>query len=530
MAKLYDGSMNQGETLESRYNSKAQEREMYLERARDCSELTIPTLIPESGSTYAEEFQTTYQGIGARGVNNLASKLLLSLLPPNAPFFRLAIDNFKVREIEEDENLRTQIDSGLVQIEKAVMDDIEMSNDRVAVFEALKHLVVAGNCLLFVGKEGLRVFPLSHFVIQRDPMGNVLEIITKESIHYSALPENISELIFQQKQDVKTDGTCDLYTCIKRQNNKFLVHQEVKGIDIPESHGEYKLDNSPYIPLRMIRVDAESYGRSYVEEYLGDLISLEGLTKAIVEGSSASAKTLFMVAPNGTTRAKALAESENGAIIEGSANDVSVLQVGKFPDFRVAEATMSKIEQRLSYAFLLNASVIRDSERTTAEEVRMTAQELQDSLGGIYGILSQEFQLPFVRRKLSVLNKTKKLPQLPKGIVFPKVITGIEALGRTTDRNKLIQFLQTLAGTLGAEAIGKYVNVTEAIKRLATADGIETKGLIRTEEDLMAEQQAQQQAMMDEQQQSAIMRAGEKIAGNIPPKSLGETIAQQQSE
>jgi len=26
------------------------------------------------------------------------------------------------------------------------------------------------------------------------------------------------------------------------------------------------------------------------------------------------------------------------------------------------------------------------------------------------------------------------------------------------------------------------------------------------------------------------MRAGEKIAGNIPPKSLGETIAQQQSE
>ena len=52
---------------------------------------------------------------------------------------------------------------------------------------------------------------------------------------------------------------------------------------------------------------------------------------------------------------------------------------------------MSKIEQRLSYAFLLNASVIRDSERTTAEEVRMTAQELQDSLGGIYGVLSQSF-------------------------------------------------------------------------------------------------------------------------------------------
>ena len=67
--------------------------------------------------------------------------------------------------------------------------NIEMSNDRVAVFEALKHLIVGGNVLLFVAKEGIRVFPLSHYVIQRDPMGNVLEIMTKESIHYSALPE-----------------------------------------------------------------------------------------------------------------------------------------------------------------------------------------------------------------------------------------------------------------------------------------------------------------------------------------------------
>ena len=63
----------------------------------------------------------------------------------------------------------------------------------------------------------------------------------------------------------------------------------------------------------------------------------------------------------------------------------------------------------------------------------------------------------------------------------------------------------------------QFVNITEAISRLAIADGIETKGLIRTEEDLQAEQQAQQQAMMDEQQQSALLNAGQTIAGKIPP-------------
>ena len=354
-------------TIEGRYNQYARDRELFLERGRDCAQFTIPTLIPDEGHTSTSRFSTPYQGIGARGVNNLASKLLLTLLPPNAPFFRFSIDNFALKEIEEDENLKTEIDKGLVEVEKAVMEDIEISSDRVALFEAIKHLIVGGNVLLFVDKQGLRVFPLDRYVCKRDPMGNVIEIITKETININILPENIREVIYKttNPEDIG-DKTCDLYTCVKRTKNKFIVIQEVKGIEIPESGGSYPVDKSPYMSLRMIRVDGENYGRSYTEEYLGDLKSLEGLTKAIVEGSSASAKTLFMISPNGTTRARAIAQAENGAIIEGRADDVSVLQVQKFADFRVAQDTAASIEQRLSYAFLLNASVIRDSERTTA--------------------------------------------------------------------------------------------------------------------------------------------------------------------
>tara|TARA_R100001463_G_scaffold13153_3_gene35245 strand:+ start:716 stop:2332 length:1617 start_codon:yes stop_codon:yes gene_type:complete len=517
------------DTIEGRYNICARDRELFLERGRDCSQYTIPTLIPDEGHTSTTRFYTTYQGVGARGVNNLASKLLLTLLPPNAPFFRFSIDNFVLKDMEGDENLKTEIDKGLVEVEKAVMEDIEISSDRVALFEAIKHLIVGGNVLLFVSKEGLRVFPLERYVCKRDPMGNVLEIITKETININVLPDEVREAVYKttDPEDVG-EKTCDLYTCVKRGKTKFEVFQEVKGIAIKETYGTYPIEKTPYMPLRMIRVDGENYGRSYAEEYLGDLKSLEGLTKAIVEGSSASAKTLFLIKPNGTTRARALAQSENGAIIEGDANDVSTLQVQKFADFRVAQETMAKIEQRLSYAFLLNASVIRDSERTTAEEVKLTAQELQDSLGGIYGILSQEFQLPFVRRKIAILEKANKLPNLPKKVVRPKIVTGLEALGRGNDRNRLVQFLQTLAGTLGAEAVVKYVDVSEAIARLATADGIEVKGLIKSQEDLQAEAQQQQEQMMQDQQQQALTQAGGKIAGNIPPKSIGQALAQQQ--
>ena len=59
----------------------------------------------------------------------------------------------------------------------------------------------------------------------------------------------------------------------------------------------------------------ESYGRSLCEEVLGDLNSLESLSKAIVEGSLISAKAMFLVNPNGVTRADTLARAENGAIV-----------------------------------------------------------------------------------------------------------------------------------------------------------------------------------------------------------------------
>ena len=477
-------------TAQGRYQSCSINREVFLERARDSSELTLPTLIPPKSASNVTRYPTPYQGIGARGVNNLASKLLLALLPPNSPFFRMKIDDYVIKELEGEQQLKTEIESGLSQIERAIMTDIELNADRVAIFEALKHLIIAGNVLLYVSDEGLRVFSLERFVCKRDPMGNVLEIVTKESLSPTSLPKEIVEAV---KARLDSDEkTVELYTHVYKDKNKWSVYQEVKGIELPKSRGTFPLDASPYIPLRWNRVDGEDYGRGFVEEYYGDLKSLEGLTKAIVEGSAAASKVLFMVSPNGTTRARKLAESPNGAIIEGQANDVSVLQLNKFADFRIAYDAMRGIEQRLQLAFLLNASVQRDAERVTAEEIRYMAQELEDTLGGVYSILSQEFQLPYVMRKMRVMEKGNKLPQLPKNTVRPSIITGLEALGRGNDKNKLISFLSTLSQTLGADVIQQFVNIPDAIKRLATSEGIDPEGLIKSQEEIQQEMQQQQ--------------------------------------
>lgn len=89
--------------------------------------------------------ETPFQGVGARGVNNLASKLLLALLPPNSPFFRLKIDDFTLGQLQNtDPALKTELESGLSRIEQAVMTEIETSADRVAVLKSSSICLLPG--------------------------------------------------------------------------------------------------------------------------------------------------------------------------------------------------------------------------------------------------------------------------------------------------------------------------------------------------------------------------------------------------
>ena len=491
-------------TAQALYSFLEAEKNIYLDRAIECSKYTLPTLITDadrsSGKNLYTKVNTTYQGLGARGVNNLASKLLIALLPPNQAFFRLSVDDMKLQqELDNFKEVQSEFDQQLSLMERSVMRDIEESGDRTALFEALKHLIVGGNAILYIAENGTRVYPLKSFCVKRDPEGNVLEVVIREEVSTDVLPEGIAP----KNSDGKfTDQTTFLFTHVKwdYKSNKCTWYQEVYGKKVGKE-GSSPMEKCPFIVLRLFRVAHEAYGRSFCEDLLGDLKSLEYLSKAIVEGSAAAAKIIFLCNPNGTTRPDALARASNGSIVAGNPNDVAPLQMQKQADLTVALNTIARIEQRLSFAFLLNSSIqagTQGRDRVTAEEIRMVAQELETGLGGVYSILSVELQLPMVRRKMAMMERQGRLPKLPKNVVKPRITTGLDALGRGNDKAKLIEFITTLAQTLGPDTMTKFVNNREMITRLAASDGLDTYKLIKSEEDLMAEEQ--QQAMMMQQQ------------------------------
>lgn len=499
-----EGGQTSMPTVEGRYNILDPYRNPYLTRAWDCSELTLPALLPRQGHNSTMQLVTPFQSVGARGVNNLAAKLLMALFP-NAPFFKLEMDEMIVREMEnkygaeskEVQNLLTEFDKALSSIERMVMKDVNISGDRTVLFEALKHLIVTGNVLLHQAKEGLRSFPLNQFVVRRDPAGNVLEIILKEEIDPIVLPLAIQAKIKADKK-YASNKSVQLWTYIGRRSDKWVTYQESCGEIIESTRGTYPLDRCPWIPLRFNRINGEDYGRGYVEEYIGDFTSLENLTAAIVQGSAAASKVLFLVKPGGSTKVSVLAKTPNGGFATGNAEEVTVLRLDKAQDFATAKALRDDFIQQLSYAFLLHTAIQRDAERVTAEEIRYMAEELEQTLGGFYSIMSIELQLPYIRVKMDSLSRKGRLPRLPKGAVTPAIVTGLQALGRGNDRNNLLQFLGAIQQSVGPEVAARYVNYGEAIKRLGTSFGIDMKGLIKDEQEMAAEQQQQQMMGMVE--------------------------------
>ena len=531
------------ELAQARYQYLVTDRQPFLDAARECSALTIPYLLPEDDLASGGALPIPWQSQGSRGVNVLSAKLMLSLFPINTSFFKLQINDAEIAAIPNvDAQVRSEIDLSLSKMEKMIMQQIAESSDRVILHGAMKHLIVTGNVLLFAGKKNLKLFPMDRYVVNRDGDGTCIEVITKESIHRSLLPKEFQKPLTgsEDSNSPGEDGPkfgvvggsakkddADVYTWAKLDNGQWKWHQEIDQKIVNGSHSSTPKKISPWLPLMWNVCDGEAWGRSRCEEFIGDLKSLDGLMQSLVEGSASASKVVFMVSPSATTKAQSLARASNGQVIQGRADDVSVVNVGKTADFRTASEMIASLTSRLSDAFLILNP--RQSERTTATEVSALIQELNEQLGGIFGNLTISLLTPYLHRKLYLLSRNKSIPSLPKGLVMPTIVAGLNSVGRGQDKQSLMEFVTTIAQTMGPEALATYINPPEFLKRLAASSGIETLGLIKDPEQIKAEQeQAQQQAQQQELLKQAGQLAKSPIAEQVINNGQSQPTAQAQ--
>lgn len=507
------------------YERLVNDRQPYEKRAEDNAAVTIPSLFPKSSDGASTDYPAPWQSVGARGVNNLASKLMLAMFPVGAPFFKLNLSEFEAKTLVGNPEELQKVDDGLAMVERIVSGFMESNSYRVTAFELMKQLVIAGNGLLYVTSPEetessyapMKLYRLGSYVVERDAYGNVLQTVTRDMISYAALREDVRASLTEEPEDSTQEFEVFTHAYLDHESGEYMSYQEIEGEEVAGSEGQYPVGTLPWLPVRLIRIDGEDYGRSFCEEYLGDLKSLEKLYEAMIKMAMISAKVLFLVNPNGITQPRRLNAADTGAFVAGRKQDIESLQLDKQADFTTARVIAETIESRVSYAFMLNSAVQRQGERVTAEEIRYVAGELEDTLGGVYSVLSQELQLPLVKILLNMLQATSQIPDLPQEALEPSVATGLEALGRGHDLDKMMQFLGAIQQLSGIQ--DPDLNMQAVKMRIANALGIDTEGLIKTEEQ-KAEEMAQAAASTG--LENAAGAAGQMMGSD--PSMMGQQV------
>jgi len=477
-------------TARSRYEQLKPRREPFLLRAREFSKLTLPSLYPSEGMRNGEYQFEAYQGLGARGVINLSSRLLLALLPAGQSLFRFTVPP-EVLVKTEDMSIPKDIELGFTKAERLVSSEIERSGWRQPTNLLLQLMMVGGSAAEYLTPENtLRIFRLDQFVVVRDTAGNLTEAVLEEKVSPLALPPELQKSIPPKLLEDPT-AQVEVYTWLTLgPSGVWKRHQEILDKRIAGTEGTYKVN--PYNFYRWSWIPEEDYGRGKIEEHYADLRSLEGLEKAVLEGSAMAARNIITVRPNATggNLKQRITKARNGDVIIANPEDLSMLRFDNVAGMQIVSQHLTVKTQEVAAAFLLNSAMRRDAERVTAYELQLMAEELEGTLGGVYSMLSQDMQRSRIQRLLMQMQDSGKLPEWPEGTVEPVITTGLEALGRQRDLVR-VKTAGEFVASLGPEA-QEYVKLPVLLARAFAA--LEMPDAIRTDEEVSARHQQREMA------------------------------------
>lgn len=461
------------------------------DRMIQCASYTMPYLYLDGNDTGNSALpRERVQSFGAKLANNIIGKFSMAVLPPANYFYKLEAKEEAVQAIiastkdgvnpQENENaVKRQVDLAVAKLEDDIFKEVNRMNIRASFYKAMRNAVVLGEGLIeIISETESKVHSVKNYVHKSDSVGNIIQIVIKESISPLALPDGIEATTEQ----LEAGKDIDLYTIFeKREDGKYYLYQDIGGEIVGEEKSYAEVtDRFIYVPFN--RVDGEEYARGLVEEYLGDFVSLNKNIQLIDEVGVLSARTIFMVNPNGVTNYDDYADADNGDVIYGQEQDISTSKTNKNSDMQITVNRNDQLRRDLAEAFLMGSASVRNADRVTKAEIEMIAKELEASFGGIYTNIAKLVQLPIVK---TAINNLKV--EIGKDISI-NILSGLDALGRSAENQKMREMLGDVA--LVAQATGDtnlasdYLDVSNILNTIAENSGVANKNLIRSQEEV----------------------------------------------
>lgn len=483
------------DTAESRWGTLTGQRRSFMQRCEAYASYTIPKLcLPDGYDQSNMELKHDYQSLGAQGVNHVSNKMMLALYAPSRPFFRLDPGPELQAALAEQGANEEEIAALLSVAERKAINVLDQRAIRPKFYEGIKHLIVTGNFLMILNKQGARTLGLRNYCVQRGADGTLVELVIKETVPYGTLKPDARAAVAAGR-DLPADEAVHFYRWVVLETDgRYRESQWVNNILLPPAKyaSVYTKDKMPYHAITWDLASGDHYGTGLVEDYAGDFAALSMLSEATVQAAILASEFRWLVNPAGATKAEDMAASRNGDALPGANGDITLLQSGKGSDLSVNLQVAQMYIERIGKGFMMQSSVTRQAERVTAEEIRLVAEELETSLGGGYSRVAVDMQVPVARWLMSESGN-----KIGGHDIKPTIITGLDALSRSGDRDMLALFLQdcSLVDQLGPELQAR-MRIAPIFAAFAAARGVATTTFLKTEEEVQQQRQAEYEQQM----------------------------------
>lgn len=486
-------------------------RQGYLDRAETFARYTLPRVCPpDNYDANRDALQNDWQAVGAQVVNHLTNRLMLTMFAPSRPFIRLEVPPAELAKLAAalGTDPSTEMEKMLAAKEQEASKELDLRGVRPQIHEALTNLVVIGDTLAHLS-DAVEVYGIRDYVVARTPRGAVSTAIVKTAYCFQDLTDEAQAIVRAARPAILPDDPVTHYRWFKKVGDTMTMTVWVDDMQLPEEFNEsWPIANCPWKFWTWNLRRKQHYGTGLVEEYNGDFAALSLLSKAQLDAAILASEFRWLVNPAGSTNADDFEDSENGAVIAGTPEDVGVVSAGKAGDLQTIRATHEDYVRRIGRGFLLGSAMTRDSERTTATEIQMMAQELETGLGGAYSRLANGPQRDVGHWLLVSVDLDLKGTKIRMS-----VITGLDALSRNGDLMALRAALADIAslGALPPQLAGA-LKIEAIAATIFLGHGLSPDKYVKRPEQVAQEQEAQRQAEMNQQATVAGAQAGATVA------------------
>ncbi len=493
-------------------------------KAHEYAYFTLPYLIPDASAQDRSQngrlpISRDFQEIGALLTNNLASKLGQILFPTQTSFFQIEMSG-ELKDLAKkagktDEDLR----QSLAKLEVDANRRLFINGGYAALTQALRHLIVTGNCLLHRDSKNGRncVYGLDRYVTKRDGAGGLLDCVFRECTSIEALPQAIQGEVraLNPAQYGRPERKIEIYTRIQRVNRGeqvgYMISQECEGMLVGRESW-YPEHLCPWMAVTWNLVQGEHYGRGMVEDYAGGFAKLSNLSESAALYGIEMMRVIHLVSAGSGADIDDIAKAESGEYVRGDPAMVQAHESGDAQKLAQISADIEQTSTRLARAFMYQGGT-RNAERVTAYEIKRDAEEVEHTLGGVYSILSGGMQIPLAHMLMLEVSD-EALAGIVSGEIRMNITAGIPALGRSADVQNLLLAAQELAAILPITQLDKRLDPQRIVDLVFAGRSVDTSNVFYTKQQqaaLAEAENAQQAAQMQLVQAQGLADQGKQI-------------------